>query len=83
MTTRHYLYFPTPNTADAAAGDLRRIGAFKIRVKVATSAFLVLAETQEHRHPCERRQELSRIAETHGGEYDGWEAEDWRPPVIN
>jgi hypothetical protein len=80
--TRHYLYFPTPNTADAAAGCLRKIGAFKIRVKVTSrkNAFLVLAETGEQRNPCDRQCQLSRIAEACGGEYDGWE-QDWKAPV--
>src|SRR5207302_9818001 len=76
-STRHFIYLPTSEDADAVASTLEREG-WDTAVHEAEDIWLVVAaclrvltgplvrETREH---------LASLAAAHGGAYDGWEAE--------
>lgn len=75
----HYLYFPKREAAAATAADLRRRGfATEERLGADGMNWLVLA--RQEIVPSEEtlaavRQVMENLAQDHGGEYDGWEAE--------
>ena len=75
----HFLDYPDEASARSAAEDVEGIG-FDATVVAPTGeaeqwtvrgeAMRVVDETTVDTH----RKQFERIAETHGGEYDGWEA---------
>lgn len=73
--TRHYLYFPTPERAQAVATALRDELEVTCEESAEGGEWLVLVEHE----PASRdefdslRARLDRLATEYGGEYDGWE----------
>jgi hypothetical protein len=73
-----YFYFPTQAGAEQAAGDLRAKG-FWVKTDRAAVRDQWLCLASRRLVPDERTldqwgQWFERVAATHGGEYDGWEA---------
>jgi regulator of RNase E activity RraB len=73
---RHYLYFPREDSANAAAQQLTKLGleaAVEQRgnkwAVIARHNMVPLADSLES-----FRNQLEKVAEASGGEYDGWEA---------
>lgn len=77
----HYLYLPSESAAAAAADALRTAG-YTTQVRPAAgppgpNPFLVLATAEQVvsiESAQDARETFTALAETHGGEYDGWEA---------
>jgi Regulator of ribonuclease activity B len=74
--TRHFLYLPTQQGADAVAHSLGTAG-WATTVEQSEGAWLVVA-TRSRRLSSElvreTRARLHALASEHGGLYDGWEA---------
>jgi len=80
---KHYLYFPSERGARAAAAKLRE-QSFSIEERLGADGvnWLVLARQDVVPSPALAttvRAFMEQLAETGGGEYDGWEAETVRP----
>lgn len=76
---KHFLYFPSDETAKMAGASLRERG-FDVNDGLGTicGSWAVLAMSMvvpSLNNICELRALLSALADTLGGEYDGWEAE--------
>jgi len=79
----HYLYLPSAEASRAAAEALRQQG-YSVQEQPAANAdqkppnpFLVLATSETVLNPFavqQFRELFERLASTHAGEYDGWEA---------
>jgi hypothetical protein len=79
QTVLHYLYFPQQRDADLVAHDLRARG-FRCEHRLGADGanWLVLARHDLVPTPeqmAATRQGLEKLAESFGGEYDGWEVE--------
>ena len=80
----HYIYVPAVEPARGVGDQLERDG-YDVRVTAPEGRrdpWLVTAETYTAITPegVERaRRQMERVATTHGGEYDGWEAAIQRP----
>jgi hypothetical protein len=75
--TRHFIYLPTSDDADAVARTLEREG-WDTAVQEAEDVWLVVAGClRVLTAPLvrETRARLASLAAAHGGAYDGWEAE--------
>ena len=75
--TRHFIYLPTSEDADAVAQTLEREG-WDTAVHEAEDVWLVVAGClRVLTGPLvrETRARLASLAAAHGGAYDGWEAE--------
>ena len=75
--TRHFIYLPTNEDADAVASTLEREGWDTV-VREAEDVWLVVAAClRVLTEPLvrETRAHLASLAAAHGGAYDGWEAE--------
>jgi len=73
-----YLYFPAKTDADDVGLRLQEEG-FDVTVRLGAddASWLVLAQTTmvpEQRHLQELRRKFVTLADSLGGEYDGWEA---------
>jgi len=76
-STRHFIYLPTSEDADAVARTLEREG-WDTAVHEAEDIWLVVAAClRVLTGPLvrETRARLASLAAAHGGAYDGWEAE--------
>jgi hypothetical protein len=76
-STRHFIYLPTSEDADAVARTLEREG-WDVLVQEAEDVWLVIAGClRVLTEPLVRdtRVRLASLAAAHGGAYDGWEAE--------
>jgi hypothetical protein len=74
--THHFLYLPTPASADAVARTLGRDG-WSTSVEESEGAWLVIAvrtRTLSSKLVRDTRARLARLTAKHGGLYDGWEA---------
>jgi hypothetical protein len=73
-----FLYFPTTEAAAAAAARLRAIGFPDVLVSESLHGKWGCIGTRQMvpdaRAIRQLRSVLERLAEEHGGEYDGWEA---------
>jgi Regulator of ribonuclease activity B len=75
--TRHFIYLPTSEDAEAVARTLEREG-WDTAVHAAEDVWLVVAGClRVLTAPLvrETRARLASLAAAHGGAYDGWEAE--------
>ncbi len=75
--TRHFIYLPTSDGAETVASTLEREG-WDTLVQAAEGVWLVVAGClRVLNEPLvrETRARLASLAATHGGTYDGWEAE--------
>ena len=83
FTLQHYLYLPSEEAAEDAAGDLRSLG-YEVEVRRSASnkpndpvPWLALATEGtlvDERAIEERREQFDSLAQKYGGDYDGWEA---------
>jgi hypothetical protein len=76
----HYLYFPTRQAADSAAGTLRNDAEFSVESRLGADGvnWLVLARHRivpEEAQVERKRAMFEDLARRGHGEYDGWEAE--------
>ena len=74
---RHYLYVPGEPGARAVASSLNAAEGWDAEVEEVRHAWLVTATTVtglDHDVVRGTRARLERLADEHGGEYDGWEA---------
>ena len=74
---RHFIYLPTSDGAIAVASTLEREG-WDTWVQASDDVWLVVAGClRVLNEPLvrETRKRLASLATTHGGTYDGWEAE--------
>ena len=76
---RHYLYFPTEDSAGRVAVALRH-GGFSIEERLGADEVNWLVLARHEIVPSEEliaatRQVMESLAARNGGEYDGWEAE--------
>jgi regulator of RNase E activity RraB len=78
LETRHYLYFKDRSAAETAAERLREQGyEIAVDVSAAGPGWLALASNTQLLSPSiveQLRREMTILAESLGGIYDGWEA---------
>jgi hypothetical protein len=75
---RHFLYFPAQELADAAGKILRHHGrGLEIRPSGYNSPWLLLICENDSGEQSfmQSRTHFEEVAESFGGEYDGWECE--------
>lgn len=73
---RHYLYFPSSNTAQDIAAQLRERG-FSVEVRLGADDinWLVRVTNPESTDGETVEELLAAIAVSNSGEYDGWDAD--------